>query len=103
MAVCGRLPGQRDAEVRLTKSEADMLDDEWLDPDLGRITFGAYASAWIEGRPGLRPKTIRLHSYLPGSAVGFLSLCFSIAKIYRLYYFIGWYDLSDRALFTCCI
>ena len=41
-----------------------MLDDEWLDPDLGRIAFADYASAWIEERPDLRPKTVQLYRYL---------------------------------------
>jgi integrase len=57
-------PTKRDAEVWLTKTEADMLDDEWLDPDLGRIAFLDYASAWIEERPDLRPKTVQLYRYL---------------------------------------
>lgn len=46
------------------KTEADILDDEWIDPDLGRITFGDYAWSWINERPGLRPKSIQLYEYL---------------------------------------
>lgn len=57
-------PTKRDAEVWLTKTEADILDDEWLDPDLGRVAFADYASAWIEERPDLRPKTVQLYRYL---------------------------------------
>jgi Phage integrase, N-terminal SAM-like domain len=55
---------KRDAEVWLMKTEADILDDEWIDPDLGRITFGDYAPSWINERPGLRPKSIQLYEYL---------------------------------------
>jgi len=68
-------PTKRDAEVWLTKTEADMLADDWLDPDLGRVVFGDYASAWIDERPGLRPKTVQLYatccastSFLPSAA-----------------------------------
>jgi hypothetical protein len=46
------------------KTEADILDDEWTDPDLGRTIFGDYARSWIDERPGLRPKTIQLYQYL---------------------------------------
>jgi integrase len=57
-------PTKRDAEVWLTKTEADILDDEWLDPDLGRVAFGEYARTWIDERLGLRPKTLQLYRYL---------------------------------------
>jgi integrase len=57
-------PTKRDAEVWLMKTEADILDNEWIDPDLGRITFGDYARSWIAERPGLRPKSIQLYEYL---------------------------------------
>ena len=41
-----------------------VLDGEWIDPDSGKVPFAEYASAWIEERPNLRPKTIRLYRYL---------------------------------------
>ncbi|MER7503744.1 site-specific integrase [Nonomuraea pusilla] len=53
-----------DAEIWLTKIEAQILDDEWIDPDAGRISFGKYAADWIEERPKLRPRTIELYGYL---------------------------------------
>jgi hypothetical protein len=56
-------PTKRDAEVWLMKTEADIVDDEWTDPDLGRTIFGDYARSWIDERPGLRPKTIQLYQY----------------------------------------
>jgi integrase len=52
------------AEVWLTRKEAEILDGEWIDPDFGKVLFAEYAAAWIEERPNLRPKTIRLYRYL---------------------------------------
>jgi integrase len=52
------------AEVWLTRKEAEILNDEWINPDAGRVPFGEYAAAWIEERPNLRPKTVRLYKYL---------------------------------------
>ncbi|MFI5068497.1 MAG: phage integrase central domain-containing protein [Streptosporangiales bacterium] len=57
-------PTKRDAEIWLTRTESDILDDAWLDPDLGQVIFGDYARSWIDERPGLRPKTLQLYSYL---------------------------------------
>jgi len=53
-----------EAEQWLTRTEADILDDDWIDPDAGLVSFAEYAVAWIEERPNLRPKTIRLYKYL---------------------------------------
>jgi Phage integrase, N-terminal SAM-like domain len=47
------------AEKWLTKIEAQIIDDDWINPDDGRQPFGEYATAWIEERPNLRPSTIR--------------------------------------------
>jgi len=57
-------PSKTAAEVWLTRTEADILNDEWIRPDAGRVPFGDYAMAWIDERPNLRPKTIRLYRYL---------------------------------------
>ncbi len=57
-------PTKTDAEVWLTRKEAEILNGEWIDPDSGKVPFGKYAAAWIEERPNLRPKTIRLYRYL---------------------------------------
>ena len=57
-------PGKTAAEVWLTRKEAEILDGDWIDPDSGKVPFAEYASAWIEERPNLRPKTIRLYRYL---------------------------------------
>ncbi|MGV9772014.1 hypothetical protein [Streptosporangium sp. NPDC003464] len=39
-----------DAEVWLTRKEAEILDDEWTDPDAGKITLGEYGRDWIDER-----------------------------------------------------
>ena len=53
-----------DAEVWLTRKEAEILNGEWINSEAGRVPFAEYAAAWIEERPNLRPKTIQLYRYL---------------------------------------
>jgi integrase len=55
-----------DAEIWLVKTEAEILGDQWINPDDGKVPFGKYAAAWIDERPGLRPATIELYRYLLG-------------------------------------
>jgi integrase len=57
-------PSKTDAEVWLTLKEAEIRNEDWIDPDAGRVPFAQYAKAWIEERPDLRPKTIQLYRYL---------------------------------------
>ncbi len=57
-------PSKTDAEVWLTRKEAEILSGDWINPDSGRVPFPDYAAAWIDERPNLRPKTIRLYRYL---------------------------------------
>lgn len=57
-------PSKTDAEQWLTVKEAEILKGDWIDPELGKVTLAEYAAAWIDERPNLRPKTIRLYSYL---------------------------------------
>ncbi|MGO9298703.1 MAG: tyrosine-type recombinase/integrase [Streptosporangiaceae bacterium] len=57
-------PTKAEAERWLTRTEAEILDDDWINPDNGLVTFGEYATAWIEERPGLRPSTIEVYRYL---------------------------------------
>jgi integrase len=40
------------------------LNGGWTDPEAGLVPFLAYAAAWIDERPGLRPKTVQLYRYL---------------------------------------
>jgi integrase len=53
-----------DAEVWLTMKEAEIRRGNWLNPDAGTILIADYGAAWIEERPGLRPKTVMLYRYL---------------------------------------
>ncbi|MBX6383037.1 MAG: site-specific integrase [Microbispora sp.] len=53
-----------DADRALTLIEAQTISDEWTDPDRGKILLGDYARTWIKERPGLRPKTIELYTWL---------------------------------------
>lgn len=53
-----------EAEVWLVKTEAEIRDDRWLNPDQGQIAFGNYARAWIEERPNLRPNTAQMYRYM---------------------------------------
>ena len=59
-------PDKTAAEVWLTRKEAEILNADWLDPDAGRVPFGGYAQAWIDERPGLRPKTVETYRYVFG-------------------------------------
>jgi Phage integrase, N-terminal SAM-like domain len=55
-----------DAEKWLVRKEVEIHDDQWLNPDLGRATFGDYALAWIRERANLRPNTKQVYRYLLG-------------------------------------
>jgi hypothetical protein len=57
-------PAKTDAEVWLTRKEAEILNGEWINPDAGRVPFGQFAETWIAERPGLRPKSVELYRYL---------------------------------------
>jgi integrase len=48
----------------LSLTEAEILFGNWVDPEGTRVPIKDYAEVWIEERPGLRPKTIQLYSYL---------------------------------------
>jgi integrase len=50
-----------EAEEWLTLKEAEILEDEWIDPDAGAVLVTDYGSTWIDERPGLRPKTILIY------------------------------------------
>src|SRR6516164_9250742 len=53
-----------DASKWLALTQAELLSGGWIAPDAGRVPFPTYAAAWIEERPGLRPKPIQLYRYL---------------------------------------
>jgi integrase len=62
----GTFASKTSAEKWLVRKEAEIHDDQWLDPDLGRVTFGQYAQAWIRERPSLRPNTRQVYRYVLG-------------------------------------
>lgn len=53
-----------DAERFLTLVEAQIYRGEWTDPESGKIELQDYAETWIRQRPGLRPRTVDLYSWL---------------------------------------
>jgi hypothetical protein len=53
-----------DAERWLSLTEADIIKDNWRDPDASRVKFADYACAWVAERPNLRPKTLQLYQGL---------------------------------------
>jgi integrase len=46
-----------DAERFLVAVESSKLRGEWIDPRLGKTTFGEWASRWMTTTVGLKPKT----------------------------------------------
>jgi integrase len=57
-------PTKTEAERWLTRTEADILNDEWTNPEAGLISFEEFATFWIEERPNLRPKTAENYRYV---------------------------------------
>lgn len=47
-----------DAERWLTQQRSLMVQGDWIDPARGRVTIGEYAPDWLEGRTGVKPKTL---------------------------------------------
>lgn len=72
---------KRDAEEWLTRKEAEILQDDWIDPDAGEILLTDYGTAWIDERPGLRPKTVTLYRYLLRSHIAPYFPAMTIARL----------------------
>jgi integrase len=53
-----------DADRALTLIEAGMIAGEWTDPQRAKVKLADYAGAWIDQRPGLRPRTVDLYRWL---------------------------------------
>src|SRR5215469_15314758 len=53
-----------DAQRALTLIEADIMAEVWADPNRGKVLLGDYAARWIAQRPGLRPRTVDLYSWV---------------------------------------
>jgi integrase len=52
------------AERWLSLTEAEIIRDDWIDPEAGRVPFSSYAQSWVAERPNLRPKTLQLYEGL---------------------------------------
>ena len=50
-----------DAEDWLTLKEAEILEDDWIDPDAGNVFVPAYVETWIGENTALRPKTVKIY------------------------------------------
>ena len=51
---------KKDADVWLTLKEAEIRRGDWMDPDAGKVAFGAYAANWINDQV-LKPRTDGLY------------------------------------------
>lgn len=60
-------PTKRDAEVKLSEIEADIVRGRWVDPDAGKVSFGDFIDQWFRERDyasttrGRNGGVIRLH------------------------------------------
>jgi len=70
-----------DAEEWLTRKEAEILEDDWIDPDAGEVLLADYSATWIDERPGLRHKTITLYRYLLRSHIAPYFPAMAIARL----------------------
>jgi hypothetical protein len=70
-----------DAEEWLTRKEAEILEDDWIDPDAGEILLTDYGVTWIDERPGLRPKTVTLYRYLLRSHIAPYFPAMTVARL----------------------
>jgi integrase len=51
-----------DASRWLDDIEASIARGTWIDPNAGRVPFADHAWAWLEHRPGLKPRTTDLYT-----------------------------------------
>jgi Phage integrase, N-terminal SAM-like domain len=59
-----------EAERFTASSEISKARGEWVDPALGRISLGAWASSWLHAvEPALKPKTVRSYDSLINSRI----------------------------------
>ena len=47
-----------EAQDWLTLKEAEILEEDWIDPGAAEVLVPDYAATWIDERPGLRPKLV---------------------------------------------
>ena len=55
---------RKEAEAFQTKQRATRMEGVWVDPTVGRITFGSYAERWLTQRVGLRARSRELYDYI---------------------------------------
>lgn len=48
-----------EAAAWLATKEAEILKDEWINPDAGKTLLRDYGAAWISERPKLKPRTVQ--------------------------------------------
>jgi integrase len=60
----GTFTSKTGAERWLALTEAEIIRDDWIAPDAGRVPFMEYANSWVAERPHLRPKTVQLYKGL---------------------------------------
>lgn len=48
-----------EAAAWLSKQEAEILNDAWINPDAGKVLLRDYGATWIEERPKLAPRTVQ--------------------------------------------
>lgn len=58
-----------EAAQYLVEVEADMMRQEWIDPDAGKVTLREYAARWIAER-GLEDRTVELYDGLLRNHIG---------------------------------
>ncbi len=56
-----QFPRRVDAERFAATTEADKVRGDWIDPALGRMTFGEWCDRWSAGLSHLRPTTLELN------------------------------------------
>lgn len=53
-----------EAGTYLDTVSADLHRGTWTDPTAAQVKLGEYANAWLQSRPGLRPRTVELYRRL---------------------------------------
>lgn len=65
---------KRAAEQWLSTTEVQIMHGDWIDPERSKVLVHQYVERWIEQRPGLRPKTKQLYTWLLRRHVEFTAM-----------------------------
>nr|WP_211290840.1 site-specific integrase [Kineococcus xinjiangensis] len=60
---------KEEAQRWLTLAEAELMQQDWIDPQRGQVLVKDYAQQWIAQRPGLRPRTVALYEWILGKHI----------------------------------